>query len=268
MTLNYFDITHVDHIIEELYELTFPEDATPFQSTILPICVTAITYVYNGKQSAIFNGMNMPLDGLIVTGQFYESYQFVVENSSQSFGICFHPTALYKIAKINGHKIKNKHLPLKLVSNSLHNILEPIFLDHKDNIPELIKGIKTAVLKLPILQNNSTLQVDNVIEIIKEKEGMLNTYELLDHINFSQKTLETHFKNIVGLTPGRYIRLYRFLKLMRKYEGKEIDLKDLIYMYNYYDHSHFVKDFKHFMKQSPKDYFKKDHPFLNEYLKE
>ncbi|MBR9916006.1 MAG: AraC family transcriptional regulator [Algicola sp.] len=78
--------------------------------------------------------------------------------------------------------------------------------------------------------------------------------------------MENQFKKIVGLTPGKYIRLYRFLKLMRKHESHEIDLNDLILMYNYYDRSHFTKDFKLFMRQSPKTYFKNNNLLLNEYL--
>ena len=266
MTLNYFDVSSVDHVVEELYELSFSKNETPFESSILPICVTAITYAYKGDQCAIYKDKKTALKGLMLTGQFYESYQFRVESASKSFGICFHPTALYKIAKINGHKIKNTHIPLEDVSQKLYSILNPIFLKHANDISLLTQNLKEVILSLPLDTNDSIKQIDNVISYINEKEGMLNTYDLLDHIDFSQKTLETQFKKIIGFTPGKYIRLHRFLKLMRKYEGKEIDLKDLIYMYNYYDHSHFGKDFKYFMKQSPKEYFKIEHPFLNEYL--
>ena len=55
---------------------------------------------------------------------------------------------------------------------------------------------------------------------------------------------------------------------MRKYASKSVKIKDLIFMYDYYDESHFSKEFKLFMKSSPKEYFKKDNPFLKEYLKE
>ncbi len=53
---------------------------------------------------------------------------------------------------------------------------------------------------------------------------------------------------------------------MSKYESKEIDLNDLIHMYDYYDRSHFTKDFILFMRQSPKTYFNTNNPLLNEYL--
>ena len=61
--------------------------------------------------------------------------------------------------------------------------------------------------------------------------------------------------------------MIRFNNLMTKYQKKILEIKDLIYMYNYYDQSHFTKDFKFFMKQSPKDFFKKDFPLLQKYLK-
>ncbi|EDP70235.1 hypothetical protein FBALC1_11897 [Flavobacteriales bacterium ALC-1] len=266
MTLKYFDTDNLSPIVEELFHLSFSKDTVPFESTILPICSTNITYIYSNCQSAIFKGNKMPLCDLIVTGQFYESYQFKVKKEGHSYGITFHPTALHKITQLDIHKIKNKHLPLKAFAPQLFELLNPIFLDYKDDANKLTKALKKTILELPIVTNKTIILIDKLITIIHEEEGMLNTYELLDYVNFSQKTLETQFKKVVGLTPGKYIRLHRFLKLMRKYEGKEINLKDLIFMYNYYDHSHFGKDFKYFMKQSPKTYFKSDHPLLNEYL--
>ena len=55
---------------------------------------------------------------------------------------------------------------------------------------------------------------------------------------------------------------------MRKYESKEVNLKDLIYMFNYYNSSHFSKDFKLFILLTPIAYFKKEYPLLKSYRKE
>ncbi|WP_299123780.1 DUF6597 domain-containing transcriptional factor [uncultured Winogradskyella sp.] len=266
MILKYFDTAHLSHVVEELFYLSFDENDIPFESTVLPISCISITHIYGKNQSAVFKKQKTVLNGLIITGQFYESYQFLVNSKGHSYGISFHPTAIYKLTKTDVSKLTEKHLPLSDVSKILHDLIKPIFIRYQDDIPKLTKTLKKIFLSLPLVKNNTIDQIDKAIDFIRVKEGMLNTYELLDHVSFSQKTLETQFKKIVGLTPGKYIRLNRFLKLMRKYEGKEIGLKDLIYMYNYYDHSHFAKDFKYFMKQSPKEYFNSEHPFLNEYL--
>lgn len=266
MTLKYFEPTNLNHIVAELFHLSFEESDIPFESTILPISCISITNIYSKNQSAIFNNKETALQNLTITGQFYQSYQFLVNSKGHSYGISFHPTAIYKLTKLDVSTITGKHLPLIEFSKALYETLNPIFKKHQNNISNLTKNLKKALSYFPLEQNNTITQIDRVIELIQLKEGLINTNEILDYVNFSQKTLETQFKKIIGLTPGKYIRLYRFLKLMRKYESKEIDLKDLIHMYNYYDQSHFAKDFKHFMKQSPKEYFKSEHRLLNEYL--
>ncbi|MTE27461.1 MULTISPECIES: helix-turn-helix domain-containing protein [Winogradskyella] len=266
MTLKYYKTDRVSSLVEEFFHLTFDDSDLPFESTVLPVCSTAITFIFKNQHRFIYKKKETELSGLIVTGQFYESFQFLVEEKGHSFGMMLHPTTLYKLTKLDVSKIKNKHVLLDSFSKELHNLLNTIFIEHESDIPKLVQNLKQAILKLPN-ENDSVVDIiDGLIAHIHSKEGMLNTYDLLAYVDFSQKTLETHFKNIVGLTPGRYIRLYRFVKLMRKYESNTIKLKDLIYMYNYYDRSHFTRDFKHFMKQSPKDYFKTEHPFLNKYL--
>ena len=103
--------------------------------------------------------------------------------------------------------------------------------------------------------------------MIKEEQGLLSVNDLLKKVPFSQKTLENNFKKMVGLTPSKYIRIQRFLNLMKKYENNTIDFKDLIYMYNFYDESHFAKDFKSFTSKLPKDYFTEDFFIMKEAFK-
>ena len=266
MTLKYYNTGGVNSLIEEFFHLTFDESDLPFESKVLPICSPTITYIYNNQHRFLYKKKQTLCNQLILTGQFYDSYQFLVEEKGHSYGISSKPTALYKLTKLDVSKIKNKHVQLSKFSKDLHDILNPIFLKYENDIPKLSQNLKKVISKIPVETNSEIDTIDQAIEIIHSREGMLNAYELLDYIGYSQKTLETHFKKIVGITPGKYIRLFRFLRLMRKYESNTIKLKDLIYMYNYYDHSHFSKDFRHFMKESPKNYFKSEHPFLNKYL--
>lgn len=266
MTLEYFDTGDTSPLVKEFFYLSFDEKDIPFESTILPVCYTAITCTFDNSHKFIFKKKETEIKGLIITGQFYESYQLLINRKGHSYGISFHPTTIYKLTNSSLLKIKNKHLPLAEFSEELNDLLYPIFLKYENDKKKLTHNLKKAILKLPLKDTPIINKIDKVIDVIHSCEGMLNTYDLLDHVDFSQKTLETHFKKIVGLTPGKYIRLCRFLKLMRQYESKTIDFKDLTHMYNYYDHSHFFKDFKHFMKQTPKDYFKSERHLLNKYL--
>jgi len=265
MNLNFFDTTGVEHLIENYFELSFSGATVPFQSTILPVALTNITYIFSGDQHALVDGLKMPLENLIVSGQFFRSYKLLVNSEGYSFGMSLQPTALYKIFGTDISKLSNKHISLNEVNQDFYDKLNPLFKNY-ENPKEIIKKINGVLLDSRLFEDKNTDYIDQAIDKIRQTEGMIHIEELLNDLPFSRKSLETHFKKIVGLTPGKYIRLYRFLNLMRKYESQQIKLKDLIYMYDYYDQSHFTKDFKLFMLESPHSYFKKDYPIIKKYL--
>ena len=265
MTLKYFK-NGIPQLIEEYYQLSFNQESIPFQTTIVPQGFTHITHLYRGDQKAILNGNDMIIKNTIISGQFFRSYKFECHSEAMSFGISFHPTALYKILNTNISKLDNKHVSLSAFHNEFHEKISAIFQNFT-TAEDLVKRLNLFFNSLELTVNKSTETIDKVIELIRQKEGLLNVNELLEEINLSQKTLETQFKKIVGLTPGKYIRLFRFVKLMKRYENQELEMKDLIYMFDYYDRSHFAKDFKLFMNESPKSYFNKDYPLLKAVFK-
>ena len=267
MELTYFDTKGASHLLEEIFQLSFSEEDLPFRTTIVPVCLVSITHIYANNQYAIFGKEKFPLIESTLTGQFYGTYDLIAEESGDSFGCTFHPTALHKLTNLDISTFSNSHTPLNHICEILYNKLNPIFNTYREQPTVLAEQLKTTLTSYDLQHNNNIQSIDDSITLIRENDGMITVLEILKEIPLSQKTLETQFKKIVGLTPGKYIRMYRFLKLMRKYGSKEIDLKDLIYMYNYHDESHFSKDFKRFMHQTPKSYFKKDYPLLREYLK-
>lgn len=266
MNLTYFDIKKGSPLVEEYFSLSFSKEVVPFQSIILPIATSILTFIYSGNQKAIVNNKEMPLDGLIVSGQFFRSYKFIVASEGFSFGISFHPSTLHKLLKLDISKLTNKHVLLQEVNPTLFDKFNTIFIKNQKDPKTLVSELNNLILSLPLLENDTTKYIDETIDYIRKKDGMLSVEDILKKVPYSQKTLESHFKKVVGLTPGKYTRLFRFLNLMRKYESHEIEINDLIYMYDYYDHSHFSKDFVLFMKESPKSYFKKDYPLLKKVL--
>ncbi len=266
MNLTYFDTTGVEHLVEEFFELFFDENSVPFQSTILPLGLASMNYNFEHKHIAVIGTTKIPLSGIMLTGQFNSPYEWVVGKKGRSFGMSFHPTALYKLFNTDISRFENKHIPLKDANKVFYDKIHPI-LEAYENPETTIKKISEIIKEISLTVNKNTDLIDNAIELIRLKEGLLSIEDILNKIKISQKSLEIQFKKIVGLTPGKYVRLYRFLKLMRSYEEKKISLQDLIHMYNYYDRSHFSKDFKLFMNKTPKSHFSKDYPLIKEILK-
>jgi helix-turn-helix protein len=75
------------------------------------------------------------------------------------------------------------------------------------------------------------------------------------------------FKQIVGITPKRLARTYRFAKVVLSVDAAAaVDWGDLAFRAGYFDQSHFVKDFRTFTGCTPTAYlalrrrFLADHP--------
>ena len=119
---------------------------------------------------------------------------------------------------------------------------------------------------LPKIDTKNVNYVDIAVDLIHQKKGRITVDEVLEFLTISQKNLEIQFKKVVGLTPLKYIKLYRFWHLMKAYENKKIDFNQALEYYNYYDLSHFNRDFKLFMKVKPSEYVKRDNTLIKKYL--
>ncbi|TMM31482.1 AraC family transcriptional regulator [Polaribacter aestuariivivens] len=267
MKLSYFDTSKISHLITEFYTLSFSESIVPYSTTIIPFGFTGATFIYDDGQKAVQNNKETVLKNLVLNGQFYKPYKFCVQKSGESCGLNFKPTGLYKLTELDVSQFTNKHLYFEKIDKFLNNKLSPIFINYKNNKEKLFSELEKTLLSLPLHETKYTEIIDVLIDKIHESKGMLSVTSLLKTLPIGQKTLETKFKMIVGLTPGKYIRLHRFINLMRKYEQQEIDLKDLIYTYDYYDEAHFYKDFKLFTSQSPKKYFNSEYAIIKKALK-
>jgi AraC-like DNA-binding protein len=266
MNHKYFESNKVTHLIEKYFYLSFSENDLPFKSAVLPLGLTHLFYIGTGNQKVTVNGNETLLKGLMITGQYFRSYNFSTNSITTSIGANLHPTALHKLLNIDVSKLKNTHAPLLQINKIFHDKLLSVFEDSKDS-EELIYNLNFFLLNTPLHINKNTKQIDRAISLIREKDGLLSVLDIVDEILISQKSLEIYFKKIVGLTPGRYIRQFRFLNLMEKRLSKEIELKDLINKYNYFDSSHFAKDFKLFMNQDLKSFFKQDYTLIEKLIR-
>lgn len=267
MNLKYYNTETASHLVDEFYSVEYSEKVTPLKTTIIPMAFSSIAFFYSGNQYTIQNKNKKELSGLTIFGQFIKSFPLFIDNLGVCCGISFKPTTLFKLTNIDLSLLTNDHASFESVERDVSKKLKTIFLNNADDSEKLFKEISICLNYLPILENKDTIIIDSVINEINKREGLLSVNEILKTVPFGQKTLETKFKKMVGLTPGKYIQIKRFVNLMRKYEKEQIDLKDLIYMYDYYDESHFAKDFKLFTSKSFKNYFQEDYILVKKALK-
>lgn len=267
MTFNYFKSKEVSHLVDNYFELEFDNTDLPFESTILPTAQTHLVFIYPHTQKVIIKNNAFLINGLTLFGQSFRAYKLEVNQPGFSFGVNLHPTTLHKILGIDISIYQDKHISLDAINKQLFDILSPVLKENSSSESK-INEIEKILINLPLKKDKNIEYIDKAVNLIRSKEGLLSVESLLESIPVSQKTLETQFKLIVGLTPGKYIKLLRFLCLMKKFETQELELKDVIQMYDYYDRSHFTKDFKLFMNNTIQNYlYENNDLLLKTYLK-
>lgn len=69
----------------------------------------------------------------------------------------------------------------------------------------------------------------------------------------------------VGVTPQFYIRVRRFNEAIRLMDtGKFEKLSEIAYALNFYDQSHFIRDFKQFSGITPRGIYQKVEQFFRD----
>jgi AraC-like DNA-binding protein len=97
--------------------------------------------------------------------------------------------------------------------------------------------------------------VQYAIAEIAQYHGALSIRALSDQIGISQNHLGTQFKRLVGIPPKEIARFYRFAHVLRSIDSAQpVDLTHIAHQSQFYDQSHFNRDFVAFTGHSPTEY--------------
>ncbi len=174
-------------------------------------------------------------------------------NLSTFIVIC-NPTILSKIFNINLDKIE---FPYSELSSELFSSLweELVKCDSEESrikcFQEFLTGIGIFKYKHDVIDNFYN-------KIINEwRETPLSQIE--NSFGLSERTLQRKFRTRTGVTPKTLIRIIRINHIMHKLKKVEVpDYQSIVFEGNYFDQTHFIKDFKAITGETPDCFFKRD----------
>ena len=97
--------------------------------------------------------------------------------------------------------------------------------------------------------------IDEAVRLIKESRGLIKIKDLAHALYISQDPLEKRFRGKVGSTPKQYASIIRLRNIINSWSSYS-SLTNASYEAGYFDQSHFIKDFRTFTGESPKDFFR------------
>jgi len=104
---------------------------------------------------------------------------------------------------------------------------------------------------------DSVYQIDDILKEVKANSSITKVKQLLGAFNISERGLQRLFKTHVGVSPKWVIRKFRMQEVLARLECGETDWQSLIEHLDYFDQSHFIRDFKSLVGVSPSDYIER-----------
>lgn len=103
----------------------------------------------------------------------------------------------------------------------------------------------------------SPLGFDRALTCIANSNGCLSVQELCREAAISERSLQRHFRERIGISPKRFSKITRVNAYLKQLlEQKEQDWMQAVVSFNYHDQPHLVNEFKSIIQLSPRDLMK------------
>ncbi len=193
------------------------------------------------------------LGGQIMGPVFYRSTA-----SFKILSVIFKPAGVFHLFHIPQDEFTNYKIKLDLIFGS--EFIELIGrLCEAGTHNEIINIVDKYFVSLNSDQSVKSVLISEATRIIEKKGGIYNIGDLSEELDVNIKTLERHFRKIIGISPKEFSRIIRFNRVFNLLNtNRNIDVMDALLSSGFYDQSHFIRQFKQFTHLNPSDFLNKN----------
>ena len=178
--------------------------------------------------------------------------------------IFFHALGMHQLFGTDMSSLTNTSMPLSqfLGADEANRLISDLKAEQDDAsqvrvLNEFFAGRAPRI-------GESTRRLRRILELIHERNGDVSVRELETLGHYERKTLERHFKKMVGITPKVYCQIYRFKCLMNLVQSQPgISWAQLTEQAGFYDQSHMSRYVKDYLKVSPSSIVQLDMDGIN-----
>ncbi len=190
-----------------------------------------------------------------ISGQSIYSYKLFLDGNVSIAGIVFKPAGLATLFNLPVYEYTEERIDLSKIFHP--SIIERIATQLKETSDSKQKAKLLEFFLLEQYEKNKPQPdfIDQAANLIVEKNGLMQINDLLENIYMSRRNFERKFFKKVGLSPKYYARIRRIGYLLNQIAGKKkVDWLELLNECEFYDQSHFIKDFIEFTGRTPQQY--------------
>jgi AraC-like DNA-binding protein len=167
--------------------------------------------------------------------------------------IYFYPDVIQKIFGIPANELTDTCVDMSLFPEAKKMRLVDRLLDA--SAAQRISIMEDFVLQL-ISSSNASIdaQIRYAANQLSRTHGGTRIVDIQKLLNISERTLHRRFEQHVGVVPKVFANIVRFRSAFDALEtGKFEKLSDLAFEFGYADQSHFIRAFKSFTGQTPRE---------------
>ncbi|MFO7446121.1 MAG: helix-turn-helix domain-containing protein [Ignavibacteriaceae bacterium] len=205
-----------------------------------------------------------PSPKYLMVGLFTKPYDVHFRKEVKVFGIRFKPEGIYHIFGMPASEMREDFADAESITGKTFREYSSRLTEAK-TVFEMI-SLSEKFISGNISRNRINLYyLNNAVEIIRKHKGMLSINELAGKVYIGARQLEREFKQKIGISPKRYMRIVRLNEVNRMINsGRRINLSEVSFTAGYSDQAHFIRDFKYFTGETPNVLIsKKDEYIIN-----
>jgi AraC-like DNA-binding protein len=249
----------LDALIDDLYYL---EGARPYAKLTLPPMPSAVLIVNLGPPFRV--GADEYADGWVRTMPT-RAIEFEYPPQTRSVGVHFKPWGLAPFLPMPAAELRDRSVTVEQVWGRRASV------ELRDRLataagPQAMLTLLESELLRRLRETTGLGLVRHTSSRIAAATGAVAIGELTTAAGVSSTHLAQRFKELVGITPKRLARVYRFGATVTAIDpAAPVDWLDVAWRAGYYDQAHFGHDFRAFTGLTPTRYLELRRRFLREH---
>ena len=222
-------------------------DATPLGYSIISFALQN-THIFNGKER-----ITSPFN---ITGQLTRHHPLRMYHSFSMVYILFHPFGAYRLLGLSQHLLTDACSDLTAVmGRDAPGIRDRLLENAHDH--RIVIDILEQWLLHRWQQTTPPHKVDAIeyaCTLLKKNKGMMPLSKLCKTVEMSERSIERHFQEKIGVGPKKYSRIIRFNRALQVVQsGYYQSWNDVVYGHQYFDQAHFINEFRAFSGYTPSE---------------
>ncbi len=200
----------------------------------------------------------------MIMGPRTKSYDIEPLGYVDSFSVCFYPHGFANFVNTSLKDLADIEIPIENLFGEIpaKELIQKIIqaTDTKQRIEIIERFLLNKLSEQSTVDNIVRTTVDTLLST----KGSTSIRNILKEDLSKRRQLERKFAKQIGISPkqlGKIIRLQSALKMLLNEEGET--LTNIAYESEYYDQTHFNKDFKEFIGISPKEFLRNENMTLS-----